>query len=321
MSEAKRAKTNSVKLNSGYEMPLLGLGTWKSKPGQVEKAVLAAIEDGYRHIDCAAVYGNEKEVGNALKQAFDNGLKREEIFVTSKVWNTNHAKEDVAPALEQTLSDLGLEYLDLYLIHWPYGFKKTGDDNFPKDAEGNIVYSDVSYLETWAAMEELVKAGKTKSIGLSNFNSEQIKDVLDHSNIKPAVLQIESHPYLIQEKLIPFAKELGITVTAYSPLASPDRPWAAEGEPLLLEDPKFKELAAKHNKTPAQIAIRYQIDRNVVVIPKSVTPSRIQENGDVFDFSLSEDDMKVVESFNKPWRACATQRDAKHPLHPFQIPF
>eukprot|EP00051_Salpingoeca_urceolata_P019488 m.285156 g.285156 ORF g.285156 m.285156 type:complete len:369 (+) comp19430_c6_seq9:3-1109(+) len=318
------------KARTGAEWSLVGLGTWKSKPGQVEAAVEHALESGYRHIDCAAVYGNEKEVGAALKKVFDKGvIKREDVWITSKLWNTKHAKEDVRPALVKTLEDLGLEYLDLYLIHWPHGFQ-AGDNPFPKDEQGNVLYSYTPLMETWTAMEAVYEEGLVRNIGLSNFNSKQIQEIVDGGKVKPFALQVEVHPYLTQNKLIEFCKALDIKVTAYSPLGSPDRPWAKPGEPSLLEDPKLKEIGDKYGKTPAQVAIRFQVDRGVAVIPKSVTPSRIEQNFNVFDFKLTDEDIATIESFNRPWRACVpmvevdgkpVERDAKHPLYPFNEEF
>jgi len=165
-----------VKLFTGASFPLVGLGTWKSKKGEVEKAVKTAIDVGYRHIDCAAAYGNEKEVGEALKEKLGSVCERKDIFITSKLWNTKHAAEDVRPACLGTLKDLGLDYIDLYLIHWPTGFR-AGDDQFPKNPDGSMIYSDTHYNETWGAMEKLVEEGLVKHIGLSNFNSKQIDEV------------------------------------------------------------------------------------------------------------------------------------------------
>mmetsp|Transcript_6291 Transcript_6291/g.12516 ORF Transcript_6291/g.12516 Transcript_6291/m.12516 type:complete len:339 (-) Transcript_6291:249-1265(-) len=312
----------ALTLASGHKMPILGLGTWKSKPGKVEAAVKKAIEVGYRHIDCAAIYGNEPEVGAALKACFDKGLvKREDIFITSKLWNTNHKKEAVVPALKKTLKDLGLEYLDLYLIHWPTGFA-VEDSKFKFDLTPNT--------ETWAAMEAAVGAGLVRSIGLSNFNVSQVDEILKVAKIKPSVNQIESNPFIPQRELIAHCKKNGIEVTAYSPLGSGDRPWVAEGEPKLLEDKTLVEVAKKYKKTPAQLCIRYQIDRNVIVIPKSVTPSRIEANFDVLDFKIAEEDMKSLET-TKFFRSCVPvkeitldgktmkiPRDLTHPYFPFE---
>jgi len=311
-------------------MPLLGLGTWKSKPGEVAEAVKVALELGYRHIDAAAVYGNQTEIGEAFRTMFAKGLTREEIFVTSKLWNTCHRKEDVMPALKQTLKDLGLDYLDLYLIHWPHGFK-PGSEPFPKDAEGKIIYdTETHFTETWAALEECYDAGLVRALGLSNFNSQQIDAIFAMAKVKPAVLQIESHPYFQQKKLIAHATARGLTITAYSPLGSPDRPWAKPGEPTLLEDPNLLAIGQKYGKSPAQVCIRFQIQRGVVVIPKSVTPSRIQSNLGVFDFELSPEDMETLATYDRGWRCCvpcivvngqSVPRDMAHPLFPFNIEF
>lgn len=294
-----------VKLNTGFEIPIFGLGTWKSKAGEVEQAVKDAIDIGYRHIDCAHVYGNEKEVGAALKaKLVDGTIKREDIFITSKLWNTYHRPDLVEKNLRITLNDLGLDYLDLYLIHWPCGYKEEGE-TFPFDAAGKMQFSEVDYLDTWKALEELVRKKLVRSIGLSNFNKAQITRILAEGSIPPAVLQIECHPYLNQTNLIEFAKSKGIAVTAYSPLGSPDRPWAKPGDPQLLEDPKLKELATKYNKTPAQVLLRYQIDRGVITIPKSVTKSRILQNISIFDFKLSADDIAYLNTFDCNGRLCA----------------
>lgn len=192
-------------LNNGLKMPVIGLGTWKSKPGEVYQAVIWALKAGYRQIDCAQIYGNEKEIGQALQDAFKDGLvKREELWVTSKLWNNAHAAADVLPALKKTLADLQLEYLDLYLIHWPVVQKK--EVIFPSGAEDMLPLEEVPLSETWREMEKAVKAGLVRSIGLSNCGEKRIGGVLAACSLKPAVLQIENHPFLQQKELIAFAK-------------------------------------------------------------------------------------------------------------------
>uniref|UniRef100_A0A224XG42 Putative aldo/keto reductase family n=1 Tax=Panstrongylus lignarius TaxID=156445 RepID=A0A224XG42_9HEMI len=312
-----------VTFNNGNCCPLLGLGTWNSKPGEVEQAIKDAIDIGYRHFDCAHIYLNEKEIGAALNEKIKEGVvSRDGLFITSKLWNTFHKQEQVVPALKTTLANLGLEYIDLYLIHWPMGFKEDGD-LFPKDENDKVLYSDTHFTETWRGMEECVKEGLTKSIGLSNFNSRQIQEILDIASIKPVNNQVECHSYLNQTKLYKFCQTNGITLTAYSPLGSPARPMAKPDDPNLLKDPKLKELGDKYNKTPAQILIRYQIERDIIVIPKSVNKDRLQSNFDSLSFTLFKDDMKILDGLDKQQegRMLKLENVADHKDYPFSIEY
>lgn len=315
--------TSTLELCNGLKVPILGLGTWKSQAGEVAVAVEQAIKAGYRHIDAAAAYGNEAEVGAGIKAG---GVDRSELFITSKLWNNKHHPEDVEAACRATLSDLGLDYLDLYLIHWPLGFER-GDEKFPKNEDGTVKYDTTIHpTDTWLAMEKLVEKDLVRSVGVSNFNSKQIQDILEKGTIKPVTNQIECHPYLNQKRLLKYCREQGIQLTAYSPLGSPDRPWATADDVKLLDDVKLKSIADKYKKSPAQIVIRWQVQRGVIVIPKSVTLSRIVENSAVFDFELTAAEMVEVDGFDCNGRIIVPllngqPRDGGHPHYPFHEEF
>ncbi|XP_022086618.1 alcohol dehydrogenase [NADP(+)] A-like isoform X3 [Acanthaster planci] len=307
-----------IELPNGAKMPIVGLGTWKSQPGQVTEAVKVALEVGYRHLDCAYVYANEAEVGAGLKAKIDDGtVKREDVFITSKLWNTRHHPDDVEEACQESLDSLGVAYLDLYLMHWPMAFKR-GKENFPKDENGVTMIDDTEYTDTWVAMEQLVAKGKCKAIGVSNFNLQMIKDVQAIKKVPIANNQIELHPYLVQEELVRYCLDNNISVTAYSPLGSPDRPWVKETDPNLMADPEVVRIAEARGKTPAQVLIRFSLQRGIICIPKSVTPSRIKQNLETLDFELSPADMKDLMALNRNYRGCALEW-IKHRYHPFPV--
>jgi len=276
-------------LANGIKMPAVGLGTWRAEPGVVEKAVQEALKIGYKHIDGAYVYENEKEVGKALHEAFTTGgIKREDIFITSKLWNTRHTPKDVKPAFEKTISDLQLDYLDLYLMHWPISTDPNGPDF-------TTTINPILIIDTWRAMEELYESGKVKAIGVSNFTIPLLEDLLKEAKIKPMVNQIELNPYLPQPKLVEFCQQHQIHVTAYCPLGS-------GCEPSVLKDPIIGEIAKKHGKTPAQVALSWNVQRGVTVIPKSVRNERIVENGQLF--TLDNDDIAKIATIKTRLRTC-----------------
>jgi alcohol dehydrogenase (NADP+) len=260
----------TIQFDNKDTMQAIGLGTWKATGNKVKQAIKDALHGGYRHIDTAAVYGNEKEIGEALAEVFKEGkIFREDVFITSKLWNDAHKDGQVLPALQQTLDRLQLEYLDLYLIHWPVAFKSgVGSPQKPSD-----FYSleEVPILETWKQMEQVKKEGMARHIGVSNFSDVKLKDLINKATIKPEMNQVEMHPLLQQDELLAYCNSEGIYMTAYSPLGSGDRSEAMKGddEPNLLEIPQIVEIARKHNASVGQVLIAWHCHRGTAVIPKS----------------------------------------------------
>lgn len=286
------ASHRSFKLNSGYTIPAIGLGTWQSGANEVKEAVVAALKIGYRHIDAAAVYGNEAEVGEGIKAS---GVDRKAIFVTGKLWNTDHKPEDVESALDTSLKDLQTNYLDLFLIHWPVAFPKS-TERFPVDPfTEQISVIDVPIADTWRAMEALVAKGKVRSIGVSNFTQKKIETLLKSAIIPPAVNQIEAHAYLQQPELLKWSHEKGIVVAAYSPLGN-----NIYNLPRAVDDETVIGLAKQLGKEPAQLLISWAVQRGTVVLPKSVTESRIRDNFQ--DFELPKEVFDKITALDKRTR-------------------
>ncbi len=283
---------------NGDKFPALGLGTWLSKKNEVYEAVLAAIKAGYRHIDCAYIYGNEKEIGAALHEAFKLGLvKRQDLFITSKLWNSDHAPERVELAIQKSLADLQLDYLDLYLIHWPVAFK-TGHDQV-KSSTDLYTRAEMPLSTTWKAMEQLKKAGLARHIGVSNFDIPKLTRLMKDAELKPEVNQVELHPYLQQADLLAFCQENGVLLTAYAPLGSRN---LMQSEAGLTREKLIVDIAAKHGCTPAQVLLAWNMERDVVVIPKSVNEGRIAENFGSLNVKLDADDMAQISTLERNLR-------------------
>ncbi|WP_417198025.1 aldo/keto reductase [Bizionia sp.] len=288
----------TLKFRNNDKMPILGLGTFRSEPNEVYNAVLSAIKIGYRHIDCAAAYGNEKEVGNAIAESIKQGLvTREDLWVTSKLWNASHGEENVIPALNQTLEDLQLDYLDLYLIHWPVALKKGTE--MPEKASDFIPLSEVPLTNTWKGMETALEQGLAKHIGVSNFNENHLKEIMATAVHQPEINQVEIHPFLQQEELKSFCTQQDILLTAYAPLGS----LVDENTTLrLLENDTIKNVADSRNMSPAQVALAYTMQRGIAVIPKSINEARLLQNLETLHHTLTEEDIVLLKDLDKGHR-------------------
>ncbi|KAF3762255.1 Aldo/keto reductase [Cryphonectria parasitica EP155] len=314
----------TVKLNSGHEMPLVGFGLWKVDNATCADTVYNAIKVGYRLFDGACDYGNEVECGQGVARAIKDGLvKREDLFIVSKLWNTFHDKERVEPICKKQLADWGLDYFDLYLIHFPVALEYVDPSvRYPPgwfyDGEKDIRPSKATIQDTWTAMEGLVDAGLARSIGVSNFQNQLVYDLLRYARIRPATLQIEHHPYLVQEQLLKAAEAEGITITAYSsfgPAGFVELDMArAKNVTPLMEEPTVKKIADKLGKTPAQVLLRWATQRGVAVIPKSSSEGRMKQNLESSDFKIDEADIEAISGldqglrFNQPTNYFPTEK-------------
>jgi D-xylose reductase len=303
----------SIRLASGDNLPVVGLGVWKVDRSAAPALIESATTAGYRHFDCASDYGNETEVGAGLAGVLRTGtVRREDLWITSKLWNTNHARGHVRPAYERSLRDLQLDHLDLYLIHFPIALEFVPPDkrypagwfHDPDAVEPRMKPVHVPIAETWFAMEELVRAGLVRNIGVCNFGVSLLRDLLSYAEIRPAVLQVESHPYLTHATLLRYCQQEKIAFTAFSPLGAPSYVslgMATEDESVL-QQPIIRDIAASHAKTPAQVVLRWGVQRGTAVIPKTTRAERLRENISIFDFELSASEMASINELNRNQR-------------------
>ncbi|XP_053321559.1 aldo-keto reductase family 1 member C15-like [Spea bombifrons] len=312
-----------IVMNDGNKIPAIGFGTYAPDnfpKSLAEEATKVAIDVGYRHIDCAFIYGNEAEVGRAIKAKISDGtVKREDIFYTGKLWNTFLNPDLVRPALERSLKDLEMDYMDLFIIHLPFGLQ-PGGDLMPVDENGHFIFHNVDLRDTWEALEQCKDAGLVRSIGVSNFNRRQLELILNKPGLKhkPVCNQVECHIYLNQKQLLAFCQSHDIVLVGYGILGSSrDEGWFDQNAPFVLEDPVLKAIAKKRMKSPAQVALRYHLQHGVVVLAKSFNPVRIKENFQVFDFLLTAEDMEALDALNRNMRYIPATRFKTHPNFPF----
>jgi len=301
----------TLKLNSGHTMPQVGFGLWKVDNATCADTVYNAIKVGYRLFDGACDYGNEKEAGEGVARAIKDGLvKREDLFLVSKLWNSFHDGDQVEPICRKQLADWGIDYFDLYIVHFPVALKYVPPNvAYPPgwtSPAGDVELSNAPIQETWTAMESLVHKGLAKSIGVSNFQGSLILDLLRYAKVRPATLQIEHHPYLVQPTLLKLAESEGIAVTAYSsfgPQSFIELEWQkAKDTPVLFEHPTVTDIAKKHKKTPAQVLLRWATQRGLAVIPKSNNPERLKANLEVMDFDLGKDELEAISGLDRHLR-------------------
>jgi len=296
---ASKSEMPTHTLASGYEMPVVAYGTFRASPGESYDAILEALKAGYRHFDLAHVYGNEKEIGQALTHAFAEGLvTRKDLFVTGKIWNSDHDVEIVPQACQHSLDNLGLEYFDMYLIHFPISWKHTG---LATPSWGESELGDTPLIDTWRAMETLVDEGKCRSIGVSNYPMMLLHDLVTQARVPVSCHQIETHVYYTRDSLVNYCLSRNICVTAHTPLGGGKANEEYTNSPSALEDSVVKSIANAKNATPAQVLLRFLLQRGIIVLPKSVKPTRMAENIDLFgaNLNLSNDEMEQLAALDK----------------------
>jgi D-xylose reductase len=322
----------SIPTAAHRSLPSVGLGFWKIPNASTAQLAVEAAKIGYRHFDCASDYGNEPEVGQGISKILQSGLcRREDLWVTGKLWNTYHRKEHVRRACERTLADLQLDYLDLYLIHFPIALAyvpfehryPAGWSYDPESKTPKMIPDAVPIHETWEAMERLVQSGLVRTIGISNFCISLIRDLLSYASLRPSVLQVESHPYLVQNKLLKYCKQEQIALTAFSPLGAPSYVplGMATAADSVIEQPLIQQIARQVDRTPAQVVLRWGVQRGTAVIPKTERIERLKENLSLFDFELTQEQMELIsgldrnQRFNDPGVFCQEAFGCYYPIY------
>ncbi|XP_012054509.1 PREDICTED: alcohol dehydrogenase [NADP(+)] A [Atta cephalotes] len=322
-------QNSSISLSTGQQIPILGFGTWHASGEELEAALDAALKAGYRHIDTATVYENERFIGNVLKKWLDSGrIKRSDLFIVTKVPPSGNRSGDIEKWLKRSLRNLHLTYIDLYLVHTPFAYQDAGEEFHPLNEQGEIMIdTDTDHLQIWSAMENQVVQGRTKAIGLSNFNITQIKKILDNAKLPVSNLQIELHVHFQQNELVKFCQNHDISVTAYAPLGSRgfvEKIGKGDTVPDSLKNITVLEIAKKYEKTPAQILLKHIIQKGIATVPKSVNPLRIKENIELFDWKLETEDVDKLNALDmgESARVCDFRSGffkslSKHPEFPF----
>lgn len=321
MSTPATVTVPTVTLSNGQMMPMLGIGTDRThhKTVKLESALSFANMAGYTYVDAAWISLIDPSLRIAVEAAQKQlGISRDKMFLVCKLWNTFHSKEGVKVGLSSTLENVNLNYVDIFYINWPMGFKESdGIEPYPVDHDGNLMFSDVNYLETYKAVEEFVDRGVVKGIGLCHFNQKQLEDILKNCRIKPVVVQLECHPYFQNNEMIKFCQNNRLQVVSLAPLGDGDLAEWRDDYPKILQDPVLIELAQKYNKSPAQIVLRWHIQRGCIPVPKTLEHNEILENANIFNFELKQEDFAAIEKLDKNQRLIRLPQAKKHKYYPF----